>query len=706
MRTVLVLAAVVALALAGPAPTFHKDISQINVENVDATIVEHQYKVLELLDHVNQVNTEATYYKVGKAYDIQAHVDKYEKPEVVSNFYSFYENGMVPKYYQFTIFNDNMREQAKALYDMFYYAKDFETFYKTACWARVHVNEGLFLYTFYVAVVQRADTTGVVLPAPYEIYPQFYASLETINKIYYGKIRGEPFEEYPEYGIMKEGNNHFYYQNYSDYYTYGDEYKISYLTEDIGWNAHYSYFHTVMPFWEDGDKVAHGIFKERRGEVFYYFYQQLLARYYMERLSNGMSEIPTFSWYQPFKQGYCPFLTSQITPFAQRSNNYVMQNKYSFEDLRFVRSYEDMFLSFLEQGQFTAYNKQIDFSNSKAINFVGNYWQCNPDLYEKISQRRNYYNSYEMAARRILGGAPMNFKYDEYEFVPTALDFYQTSLRDPAFYQIYNKIFHFMSQYKQYLPSYSQDDLHYVGVKVNKVEVSKLETYFDFYVYNASNAVYYQNQELISGSDKQYAIMQPRLNCNPFHITINVKSDVEEQATFKVFIGPKYDSYDNEISFEDNYMNFVELDWFSQKLSKGENVIVRKSDDFFFYKDDSISVGDIYNLLAKNQLPTDMMYNYGHLPERLMLPRGTKSGFPLQVFVAVYKSQGVPKEVAETMFFMDEKPLGYPLDRPVTKYFLQPNMYIEDVSVYHRGNEYPTSYDVVHPYVKPVSHPQ
>ncbi|RVE40545.1 hypothetical protein evm_014805 [Chilo suppressalis] len=114
MRTVLVLAAVVALALAGPAPTFHKDISQIKVENVDATIVEHQYKVLELLDHVNQVNTEATYYKVGKAYDIQAHVDKYKKPEVVSNFYSFYENGMVPKYYQFTIFNDNMREQAKA----------------------------------------------------------------------------------------------------------------------------------------------------------------------------------------------------------------------------------------------------------------------------------------------------------------------------------------------------------------------------------------------------------------------------------------------------------------------------------------------------------------------------------------------------------------------------------------------------------------
>ncbi|MEE5462561.1 hypothetical protein V2M36_10910, partial [Streptococcus pneumoniae] len=217
------------------------------------------------------------------------------------------------------------------------------------------------------------------------------------------KMRGEPFEEYPEYGIEKEGNYHFYYQNYSGYQTYGDEYKLSYLTEDIGWNNFYTYFHMVMPFWEDGDQIAHGVVKERRGEIYYHFYQQLLARYYLERLSNGMGEIPTFSWYQPFEQGYYPFLSSLLGPFAQRSNNYVMQNDDNLDELRYVRNYEDMFLSFLEEGQFNAFNKQIDFSNSKSINFVGNYWQCNPDLYEKLSQRRNYYNSYEGAVRSILG---------------------------------------------------------------------------------------------------------------------------------------------------------------------------------------------------------------------------------------------------------------------------------------------------------------
>ncbi|MEE5434600.1 hypothetical protein V2M14_11600, partial [Streptococcus pneumoniae] len=106
----------------------------------------------------------------------------------------------------------------------------------------------------------------------------------------------------------------------------------------------------------------------------------------------------------------------------------------NLDELRYVRNYEDMFLSFLEEGQFNAFNKQIDFSNSKSINFVGNYWQCNPDLYEKLSQRRNYYNSYESAARSILGGAPSNFQTGEYDFIPSALDFHVTSARDPAFY--------------------------------------------------------------------------------------------------------------------------------------------------------------------------------------------------------------------------------------------------------------------------------
>ncbi|CAG9788678.1 unnamed protein product [Diatraea saccharalis] len=693
MRTVLVLAFVVTLALAGTVPTFNNQYSSIKTEQVDAATAARQYKVLELLENVHLENPAAQYYQY-KNYDLSAHHNQYEKPEVVENFLTMYHKDFIPKYSPFTIFNEKMRHQAKALYDVFYYAKDFDTFYYSASWARANVNPYMFTYVFYIAVIQRADTASLILPPFYEVVPEYYVNHDVFTKIYYGKMRGEVFEEFPEYGIYKEGNYHLYYQNYSDYHTYGDEYKLAYLTEDIGFNSFYYYFHAIMPFWQDGDEIAHGIFKERRGEIYYHFYQQLLARYYLERLSNNMGEIPTFSWYQPFKQGYRPVMSSSFTPFVQRSDNYVMQNSYNLNDLRFVRNYEDMFLTFVEEGQFSAFNQQVDFSNEKFINFVGNFWNANPDLFEKLSPHRNYYSSYEIAARSILSGAPPSYNYD---FMPSALDFYQTSLRDPAFYQMYNKIYYFISQYKQYLPSYTQEQLHYVGVKVNKVEVSKLQTYFDFHAFNVSNMVYYTNQEIISGTEQEYAVVQPRLNHQPFTVKVSVKSEVEEQATFKVFIGPKYDGYGNEINFEDNYMNFVELDYFTHKLTKGENVIERNSNEFFFYKEDSVPTSVIYKFLAQNKVPYDMVYNYDNLPNRLMLPRGTNGGFPLQVFVVVYKSQSTTQQkVNEHVFFLDEKPLGYPLDRPVTQYFMQPNMYVQDVVVYQQGSEYPNVYNMMY----------
>ena len=45
---------------------------------------------------------------------------------------------------------------------------------QTAAWARDNYNEGQFAYAFYVAVIHREDTYGIVLPPLYEIYPYFY----------------------------------------------------------------------------------------------------------------------------------------------------------------------------------------------------------------------------------------------------------------------------------------------------------------------------------------------------------------------------------------------------------------------------------------------------------------------------------------------------------------------------------------------------
>lgn len=65
------------------------------------------------------------------------------------------------------------------------------------------------------------------------------------------------------------------------------EHKISYFREDIGINLHHWHWHLVYPFDGPYDIVN----KDRRGELFYYMHQQIIARFeiysYLQRKTQG-----------------------------------------------------------------------------------------------------------------------------------------------------------------------------------------------------------------------------------------------------------------------------------------------------------------------------------------------------------------------------------------------------------------------------------
>lgn len=136
---------------------------------------------------------------------------------------------------------------------------------------------------------------------------------------------------------------------------------------------------------------------------------------------------------------------------------------------------------------------------------------------------------------------------------------------------------------------YTRDDLEFNGVSIANVEVDKLETYFEHYDFDVSNGVYYSKDEMMASEPLSFIIRQPRINHKPFSIYFDVYSDVEGDAVFKVFLGPKYDSKGYPISLERNWQNFVGLDWFVHKLTKGKNNVERNSSEFFFYKEDCAS---------------------------------------------------------------------------------------------------------------------
>lgn len=260
--------------------------------------------------------------------------------------------GILPRNKIFSITNDMHRDEVVNLFHLFYFAKDFDTFYRVACWARDYVNEGMFVYAMTVAVIHRKDTRGMVLPAPYEIYPFYFINTEVIEKARRLKMQERVIDtklaDY--YGVRQVDNTFYIRSNYSGWYTTtNDETALTYFTEDIGLNTYYYYFHTTYPFWFSTEEF--GLTKDRRGEFFLYTHQQILARYYMERLSNNLGEIPKFMWDLPIRTGFKSSLRHfNGLEMPSRPNDFNLYTEDNLWDITEVLDYERRIRDAIDRG--------------------------------------------------------------------------------------------------------------------------------------------------------------------------------------------------------------------------------------------------------------------------------------------------------------------------------------------------------------------
>ena len=223
--------------------------------------------------------------------------------------------------------------------------------------------------------------------------------------------------------------------NYSGWYTYHGylaEEQLSYFTEDIGLNSLYFYFKHETPFWMNSSQ--HNLHKDIRGEVYYYGHKQLLARYYMERLSNGMSEIENFDWRAPIQTAYYPTIVHPNgLPFPQRpTGSYIPTYKYEY--VQEVDEIETRLKMAIDSGYvIDKHLKPIAINTHEGLNMLANIIEGNED-----SINLQLYGSLDHLAKNIFGYNldPVN----KYMIVPSALQTFTTSMRDPAFYRIYKKI--------------------------------------------------------------------------------------------------------------------------------------------------------------------------------------------------------------------------------------------------------------------------
>ncbi|GAB0094123.1 hypothetical protein DMENIID0001_093510 [Sergentomyia squamirostris] len=654
-----------------------------NVKSVDKDFLFKQKAILEVLQHVHQHEIHTQMWEDSKTYMVNEHFDDYTNVMAVKEFWMYYEMGMLPLDEVFSVFSEMQRKQVMSLFYFFYYAKDWDTFYKSMVWARFHVNEGMFVYALTAAVLHRKDLAGIVMPAPYEIYPYYFFNSEVITMAQQYKMQGF-------YGMKKYDNMYMVTipSNYTGWYKHTNpEQKMSYFTEDIGLNSFYYYFNMDYPFWMGGKEVDM-MMPERRGEYYLFQHQQFLARYYLERLSNDLGMIPEFSWYEPIMTGYYSDLRYYNgVYFPSRDNYYSMYTEYNYYYIQMVEMYEQRIMDAIDLGFFYMYDgTRVDLTKPESIEYLGNLFQSNPD-----SKNTRMYGYLELYAKMLLSASPEHF--ETYKMIPGIMEQFETAMRDPMFYQLYKRFLKFYWQFKDHLPYYTYEEIFVPGMKIENIEVDKLVTYFDKFEADITNAVdieVYDEKMPMSemmkfgkvaqyqGQEFMIKASQYRLNHLPFTMKFDILSDKAMKAFVKVFIGPKYDMYGNLYDINENRENFYELDHWTVDLKVGMNKIMHSSTDFMMYMKDRTTFYDLYKhvmMAMKGQYDFTMDMKEAHclLPSRLMLPKGKKGGMPFQLFFYV------------APMMENFHPFGYPLDRKINEqYWFTPNMKYYDVMIFHK----------------------
>lgn len=124
----------------------------------------------------------------------------------------------------------------------------------------------------------------------------------------------------------------------------------------------------------------------------------------------------------------------------------------------------------------------LDLYAPEGIDILGNMVECNPD-----SPNTRFFGPIELHARHLVGYGPMPLT--GHQLSPSALEHFETSCRDPAFYQIYKRIVMLFQKYKMQMPPYSKKELTFTGVRIENVECTQLTTYFDEFESDVTNSI-------------------------------------------------------------------------------------------------------------------------------------------------------------------------------------------------------------------------
>merc|ERR1712212_152822 len=576
----------------------------------------------------------------------------------------------------FSLFNPRHREEALMLFETLMDCKEWNPcFVNNAVYFRERMNEGVFIYGLYVAVIHHPIADGLVLPPLYEVTPHMFTNSEVINQAYTAKMTATP----GKFNMGYTGSQS------------NPEQRVAYFGEDIGMNVHHVSWHMDFPFWW---KDSYGYHLDRKGELFFWAHHQLAARFDSERLSNNLDIVDELYWNKPIVEGFAPHTTYRYGgEFPTRPDNVEFADVEGVVRVRDMIIHEQRIIDAIDLGYITAADgSHIDISGTDGINHLGHIVESSV-----YSPNRQYYGALHNEAHILLGR--QSDPKGKFNLPPSVMEHFETATRDPAFFRLHKYMDNLFKHHKDILPPYTKAELEFPGVHVTGVDIEgELVTYFDDFEFDLKMAV--DTSDVADTMDVK--AVGPRINHKDFSYNMHISNDNEAtQSVIRVYLCPVTTNQGVTLTVDQGRWQCIEMDKFWKKLEHGANHIVRKSTESSMTSPDIPSFADLIHRADEavqngEELDTSAYTQQCGIPNRMLLPKGKKEGMDFYLEMIVNDAAGDNHEVDEHSHghcgvrgetYPDHRPMGFPMDRsiPDDRLFLADNIHSQKVKVYHKA---------------------
>ncbi|XP_043659474.1 phenoloxidase 2 [Drosophila teissieri] len=598
---------------------------------------------------------------------------------------------------QFSLFLPKHRRIAGRLIDIFMNMRSVDDLQSVAVYARDRVNPVLFNYALSVALLHRPDTQGLDLPSFSQTFPDRFIDSQVIRKMREESFVVQPGSRMP-ITIPRD-------------YTASDldpEHRLWYFREDLGINLHHWHWHLVYPF-EATDRSI--VAKDRRGELFYYMHQQVIARYNAERFSNNLARVLPFNNLRdPIAEGYFPKMDSLVASRAwpprfestrlSDLNREADQLNVEIGDLERWRDriYEAIHQGFVmdERGN------RVPLDEATGIDTLGNMIESSI-----LSPNRVLYGDLHNNGHTFISYAhdPTSKHLESFGVMGDV----STAMRDPVFYKWHSYIDRIFQEHKSRLPAYTETQLNYSGVSITGIQVdtnggrpNNLTTFWQQSDVDMSRGFDFLPRGNVFA---RFTHLQHL----PFTYTISVNNDSGAQrfGYVRIFIAPKNDERGQPMLIRDQRSMMIELDKFVTALNPGPNTIRRRSTESSV----TIPFERTFRNLDANRpaagTPEELEFNFCGCgwPNHMLVPKGLPEGLPCVLFIMVsnYENDRIDQQLVgrcsdaasycgvRDRLYPDRQSMGFPFDRLPRSgvdrlvNFLTPNMSIVDVNIRHEN---------------------